>query len=323
MSDSNISLERAAQMIFSARNLLIFTHEHPDGDTLGSAFALKHALSERQISAYVVCCDPVPQYLQFVTDGCESLDLPEGGEWDLICAVDLADPDMLGRFKDRFADRIDLKIDHHRTSVPYAKFNYVDPEAAACGEIIFDLLAANGDISAPVADALFTAISSDTGCFRYSNTTSATHEKAAALIDCGARAQKINHLLFEQKSPGELRALKLALDGLTYYADGRIAATVFTLDMKREFDLTDDDISPLYSLSRDIYGVDVGITVRQKDAAPDVFKASLRSDGTVDCAEICRAFGGGGHKGAAGCRVQAANSGEAVGLLVAETVKYL
>ena len=305
MINADISLPEIAGKLRGAANLLILTHDHPDGDTLGSAFALKAALGRDGRRVEVACCDPVAPSLRFITGGAAALPVPAGFEPDLVCAVDMADDGMLGDLLPLFDGKVDVKIDHHATSKPFAAFNYVDPGAAACGEIIYDLLAPGGAVTPGAATALYAAVASDTGGFRYANTTARTFTIASELIGLGADSHGVNGMLFEQKSPGELRATRLAIEGLEYHAGGRVAVTGFTMDMKRHFDIADDDISPILGLTRDIAGVEVGITLRQESEAPDVYKASLRSDGAFDCSEVCALFGGGGHRGAAGCRLEA------------------
>ena len=305
MINADISLDAIARKMRGASRLLILTHDHPDGDTLGSAFALKAALGRDGRRVEVACCDPVAPSLRFITGGAADLPVPEDLDPDLICAVDMADADMLGGLRPLFDGRVDIKIDHHATSEPYAEYNYVDPGAAACGEIIYDLLAPDGAVTPEAATALYVAIASDTGCFRYANTTARTFTVTAELIGLGADSRGANHMLFERKSSGELRATGLAIDGLEFHAGTRIAVTGFTLEMKRRYDITDDDISPILGLARDVDGVEVGVTLRQESESPDVYKVSLRSDGAFDCSEVCALFGGGGHRGAAGCRIAA------------------
>ncbi len=322
MPENNISLAGIASALASAKNVLILTHERPDGDTVGCAFALKYAYSDGDRRVEVACCDAVRTTLTFIT-GSEALPVPDGFEPDLVCAVDAASTGMLGSLYEKYSARIGIKIDHHRTSEPYARFNYVDDGAAACGEIIYRMLAEAGRLTAPVCGALYAAVASDTGCFRFGNTTADSLRIAAALIDGGADHRYINRMLFERRTAGEIAAQKLALSGLRYRAGGRIAVIGFTNDMKREFGFTEDDVSPLHNLPREIIGVEIGITVRQSEADPGEYRISLRSSGETDCSAVCAVFGGGGHRGAAGCQVRASSLDEAEDAVVAEAEKFL
>lgn len=323
MPENNITLEEAAKLLTDSENLLVLTHEHPDGDTIGCAFALKHALSlDGRRRVEVACCDRVRSTLVFIT-GTEKLSVPQGFEPDTVCAVDVASSAMLGGMYDRFKNRIKLKIDHHRTSEAYAEYNFVDDKAAACGEIIYKMLAGCGMLNAAACDALYAAVASDTGGFKYGNTTADSLRVAAELIERGADHRRLNHLLFEQRTPGEIAALKLALDGMRRCADGQIAVIGFTNAMKDEYRFDDDDVAPLHSLPREIIGVKLGISVRQTEDDPDLYKVSLRSSGDPDCSAVCAVFGGGGHKGAAGCKIRARSLTEAEEIIIAEAEKAI
>lgn len=320
--ENNITLSAAAEMLAGSENLLILAHEHPDGDTLGCAFALKHAFSGEGRRVEVACCDPVRPTLAFIS-GAEDLAVPEDFEPDLVCTVDVAAVSMLGGLYEKYRDRLKLKIDHHRTSELFAEYYYVDDTAAACGEIIFRMLKGCGRLNKPVCDALYAAIASDTGSFKFGNSTADSHRISAELMDLGADFKYVNRMLFEQRTPGELAAQRAALAGLRFYAGGRIAAVGFTNEMMERDGFDEDDIAPLHSLPREIMGVEMGITIRQTEADPGLYKISTRSSGEPDCSAVCAVFGGGGHKGAAGCKIRAASLGEAERLIVAEAEKAL
>ena len=178
------------------------------------------------------------------------------------------------------------------------------------------MLLPSGRLTPAVCGALYAAVASDTGCFRFGNTTAQSHVIAADLIERGADPAAVNRMLFEQRPISELAATKAALDGLRFFADGRIALIGFTNEMKERMAFCDDDIAPLHNLPREIVGVRLGVTVRQQPDPPDLYKISLRSSGDPDCAAICALFGGGGHKGAAGCRITAPSLEEAEKMIV-------
>jgi len=321
MSEGNVTLAGALEMLLGSRKLLILTHDRPDGDTLGCAAALKSALARGGRQVEVICGDVIREDLRFLFGGADRLTAPEGFEPDLVCAVDVASRQMIGSLGGY--GTVDLRIDHHGTGELFAKYNYVEADAAACGEIIYEMLRSVPLMTKEAADALYTAISSDTGCFRFRNTTARTHRIAADLADAGADVAGINHRIFETRSPSELEATRLALDGLRYHADGRIAVIGFTNEMKSKYGVTEDDISPLHALPREISGVLLGITVRQQAEDPEEYRVSLRSGVEVDSAAICAQFGGGGHKGAAGCNVRAGSLEEAEKMIVEAAKKAL
>ncbi|MBQ3101194.1 MAG: DHH family phosphoesterase [Clostridia bacterium] len=315
MPENNITLDGARKMLLDSPRTLIYTHGHPDADTLGSALALKLALKKAGCEAYVTCLDPIPARLAFLADE----PMPEGFEPDLVCAVDVASYMMLGIKDDSLRGRIDLKIDHHRIGEDYAKFNYTDEASAACGEIIFDLL--GGDIDGEIAAPLYAAVASDTGCFRFSNTTARTHVIAARLTEYGVDTARLNHLLFESRSVGEIAALRLALESLEYHCGGRLAIVCFTNEDKKKYGFDDDCISAHNSLTREIEGVELGITLRQKSNDPDAWKISMRSGESVDVSALCGVFGGGGHIRAAGCEITAPDAKTARETILHEAVK--
>lgn len=185
MTVNNVTPAEATGMLTSARRILILTHEHPDGDTLGCALALRAAFAEGGREAEIYCCDPVGENLRFLCGGAERLEPPEGYEPDLICAVDTASPGMLGTAQDAYLGRVKLRIDHHGAGEDFAEYNYTEPDAAACGEIVFDMLKSAGRLNARAAGALYAAVASDTGCFKFRNTTARTHRIAAELIEAG------------------------------------------------------------------------------------------------------------------------------------------
>ena len=322
LPENNVTLREADVMLASAKDLLILTHEHPDGDTLGCAFALKRAYGCEDRRVEVACCDPVRPGLRFIT-GSERLDVPDGFDPDVVCAVDAASAGMLGDLYDRFGGDILLKLDHHRTSDPYARYNYVDAGAAACGEIIYRMLKDAGRLGPEVCGALYAAVASDTGCFKFANTTADSHVICADLIARGADCHYINAKLFEQRTPGEIAAARLAYGGLKFFENGRIASVGFTNAMKEEYGFDDDDVAAYHNLPREIMGVEVGVTIRQQPDDPGEYKVSLRSSGEPDCSAICGLFGGGGHKGAAGCRIKASSLEEAENVIVSAAARSL
>ena len=321
MPNNNITLADAAALLMGAERLLILTHERPDADTLGSAFALKYALECGSRRVEVVCADRIIEKYLFITGGRETLVEPDGYDPDVICAVDVASLNMLGALADVYADRVDLKIDHHGTGGDYAKYNYTEADSAACGEIVFGMLRDAGRMNLRAAEAVYAAVASDTGCFKFANTTQRTHRVAAEVMDMGVDIRRINHVLFESRSQGEIWAMRAALDGIHFYADGRIALISFTNEAKARLGFTDDDISPLHGLPREIKGVELGVTIRQRDASDDEYKVSLRSGGDIDCAALCSLFGGGGHRGAAGCTIYASSVSEAEKTIVDAIIK--
>lgn len=309
----NITLEKAAELIAAAPSLLFLCHARPDGDTLGSASGLKAFLAANfpEKEVHILCEDGVTPYLSFI-DGIETA-LPDGFEPSKIVALDAAALHLLGKFGGEYENRIDLKLDHHVRSDSYADFNFVNSKAAACGEIVCSLLKLiGGTIPVTALNMLYAAIASDCGCFRYENTTPATLRIAAELIEAGAESSKINHLLFESRSPATVRAINAAYTHLRYFDGGKTTLVLFSNEIKEQYGITDDDIGEVSSLTREILGVTLGITVKQNSTDPEKFKISMRSSEPVDVCALCARFGGGGHIRAAGAEINASSPEEAV-----------
>lgn len=321
--NSNTSLKEIASMLKSAQKILILTHERPDGDTLGSAFAIKHSLKGKDVR--VICASPIPPRLSFICGDERELTLDENFDPDLVVAVDAAEIGMMGEYGKRFEGKFDIKIDHHRTSVTYAKYNYIDYDTAACCEIIYPLARLLGDMTNETALALYTGISTDTGCFKFRNVSAQTHRIAADLMEFDFDVGKVNNRLFECKTPSEITATKVALNSLKIHENGKIALVCFSNEIKTANGLSDEDLSALNSLPREIDGVELGITVKQIDGSDTRYKVSMRSGEKVDVSALCAKFGGGGHLRAAGCEIEAASASEAEKIIldtVKDSVKY-
>ncbi len=320
-----ISFEELTDSLFSVADTLVLFHRNPDADAVGSAFALKHILSELGSRAWCVCADELPDRLRFLTDGEQQSVLPSSIPEELtvtrIISVDTASPSQMGELYDLWQGHVDLMIDHHGKGEPFAD-HYVRPECAATGEILFDLakqLAAEGhlQLTEPLCRDLYAAISSDTGGFRFSNVTEDTHLRAAELLASGIDAAEINHLLFDSKTVDQLRAQAAGISNLQLFADGRIAVITFPYALKVALGLSDEHLDNLVEIARSIAGVEIAVAIRQPK--PDgVFRASLRASCDYDVAALCAKFGGGGHIRAAGCTLQASDMEEAVGRIVSE-----
>lgn len=291
-------LESAAKTLLSKDKILILTHRSPDGDTIGSGYALAMALRKLGKSVKVDCTDPFPEKYSYFTDKLEKLEFDE----EFVVSVDIADTKLLGEKLSDYADKIDLCIDHHGSNTKYAKEYYVEASAAAAAQVIAKLIRfMNVEFDKDIANAIYTGITTDTGCFRYTNVTAETHRIAADMIDCGAESGMINRLMFETKSRSRLEIERRVMDSIQFYLDGRCAIAYATIDMMKESGAVDNDMEGVSSLPRQIEGVMAGITLREKNNGK--FKVSVRTTDELDASAICANFGGGGHKAAAGCMI--------------------
>ena len=304
-----IDLNETANILENADNILLLSHSHPDGDTLGSASALARALMSKGKKVRVECSDPIPKDFSFMFEGLEFGDF----EPDLIAAIDIADTKLLGRDAEgKYSGKIGLCIDHHGSNILYADKVYLEPDSASTAEIIYLLLEKmNVEITPQIASCLFTGVTTDTGCFRFSNTTVRTFEIAAALAKLGADTYNIIQVFFETKTKTYAALERLALDSMRFYFSDRCAVICVTQDMYKRSGSDESETDRLANLPRQIEGVLVGVTMRElKDGS---FKASVRTHGDIDASAICKRLGGGGHMGAAGCTLygskqQAVNS---------------
>lgn len=294
-----VDVQTAADFLRDNDNYLILTHAHPDGDTLGSGIALREALKAVGKNAAVICGDCAPAKYAYMG----SLD-SDVTAYEKIIAVDVADIKLLGEaFEKKYGDRIDLCIDHHQSNRMYAKMTLLDSDAAAASEIILEVVRALGaEITKNIADCIYTGLSTDTGCFRYSNVTPRTMRMAADMIECGAENAKINTVMFETKTKTYAELEKLAVNSMKMYFDGKCAFITITQDMFRQSGSDESEVDAIASIPRQIEGVLVGVTMREK--ADGTFKVSMRSNEPIDVSEICAMMDGGGHPRAAGCSLE-------------------
>lgn len=310
------------------KNAIIVGHSHPDGDCVGSAVALACLIEELGGKAEIIFPEKAPRRLEFILGERKELDaLPENLDgYQLVC-VDLASPVQMASLREAIEKCALLRIDHHDVSTPYAKHEFVAPKAAATGYIIFELFKyalGEGKISEiplEAVNAMYAAISSDTGCFKYANVTPATHITAARLIDIGAAAAEINRLLFDTKDENQLRAEGIALSRIETFCTGQISGIAIELS-DYEGGLNIKDFETAIDFARSVRGARCAVSVK---ASPTVgtFRASLRANDDTDVSKIAALFGGGGHIRAAGCSVEAASAKEALGMIVKELEKVL
>lgn len=274
---------------------VILLHAFPDGDTIGSGYALCYALRRLGKQANVVCAHPIPSSYFFITDGYEPMDfVPQ-----TIVATDVATPKLLGDLAQQYP-AVDLCIDHHGTNQQYAAQNYVDAAMASNAEIVLDILQQLGvAIDSYIATCIYTGISTDTGCFKYSNTTAQCHVTAAMLMEAGADVELINQYMFDTKSKERIAIEKSILDSLEFFAHGKIAFITVTKAMRDAAGIADGELEGITSIPRQVEGVAIGCTIRETDKGD--YKVSVRSRSTINAADICALFGGGGHPCAAGC----------------------
>lgn len=297
-----MNYEKAAEILKKHNDILILTHMSPDGDTLGSAYALFHALQPMGKQIKVCCSDEIPDRFAYLKEGYCDPDI--NFEPDLILAVDIASTQLFGEKLAEYSDSVDLCIDHHPSNTMFAKETLLIPTAAAnCESIYYVLSCMNAVITKQIADCLYTGIATDTGCFKYSNTSANTHKIAAVLIEKGAQYDVLNRNLFDTKSKHRIQIEQQVMNGMEFFFDDRVAIIGITQDMIQKSGADESELDGVSSLPRMIEGVEIGITIKEKEGGGH--KVSVRTTRFVDASELCAKFGGGGHKRAAGCLIKA------------------
>lgn len=280
-----------AQWLLGRDRLCILTHGRPDGDTIGSSAALCLGLRKIGKTAYILENPELSGKLAFLHEGLTEERFEEG---DTLVSVDVASVSMLPEAWKGFD--IALRIDHHGTAQSFTEQELVDPSAAACGEIIYDVLQEMGvELDSKIAKALYVAVSTDTGCFRFANTTAHTFQVAAACAATGAELYPINQELFDTNSMTKLKIQSWMVDNLNSYRDGAIA--ICAMPKAVEAQATSDDMDNISGFLRSIEGVKICALLREKEQG---VRLSVRAVPGYDASAVCARFGGGGHKGASG-----------------------
>lgn len=291
-----VNLTEACDFLKSHDDFLILMHANPDGDTLGCGYALCGALQRLGKCAKAVCPEEIPHKFDYLFTAAEVREF----EPKTIVCVDVADTKLLGDMRE-LGEKAELCLDHHETNTGYAKRVLVEPDYAAACELIYEVINELGvPFDKELANCIYTGAATDTGCFKFSNTTPQTHLIAAEMMKFGADFAMINYVNFDLKTQGRIKLEQEVLNNIKYFEGGRVALVTVTralLDSIKDID--SDDIGALANIPRQIEGVDVGICVKEKK--PGVFKASMRTSALVNAAEICQKLGGGGHARAAGC----------------------
>lgn len=311
-------ISKVSELLKSWENILVLSHASPDGDTLGSACALMRGLIKIGKNVSFKCSDSIAPKFAYLFEGIKLGEF----EPDKVVAVDVASISLLGDIREEFEGKIDLAIDHHASHINYAEVDFVDSKSAANAEIIYNLLKEMGiEIDKKMADCIYTGTATDTGCFRYRNVTSQTHRIAAEMLDLGADFGDINQIMFETKTKEQNAAEILALSSIEYFLDGKIAMLSITRDLMERTGITDEDLDVFASKPRQIAGVVVGVTLKEKPEGG--FKASVRTNAPVNASEICQKLGGGGHMGAAGCVIKDDNIEDAKKKILGACEEYL
>lgn len=290
---------QAAELLRRQDNILILTHRRPDGDTIGCAVGLCAALRELGKTAWLL---PNADASRLFTPYLEGYLAPDGFSPDFVVSVDIASRGLFPKNAQCWLEKgVDLAIDHHPSNEGFGRENCVDPGRAACGELIYDIICQWGPVSPAAALPLYLAVSTDTGCFVYSNTTSGTHRVAAALMDTGIDYRSVNKRHFRTKSFKRLRLESMITRDMELFDNGAIAIAAVTLDMMKALDAHEEDAEDIAAFAGQIEGVETAVTIRE--LCPGECKLSVRTSAGLNASAVCALLGGGGHAAAAGCSV--------------------
>lgn len=295
----HLTLNEVAEQLRAGDNFVILTHRRPDGDAVGCAAALCRGLRSIGKTALVYENEQFTPKFRPYLEGLTSKNVPEGARF---VSVDVASEGMLLYNLPQMEQGIFLSIDHHGRNTEFTRLGYVRAEAAACGEIILELLELlNVTPDKEIAEALYVAISTDTGCFRYSNTTENTLLCAAKCMAWGADTFPINKTMFMTKRMARWNLESYLVQTAEFYRNGLIGLCKIPLDVQNDLGITEDDIDDISGFARQIEGVEIGVMLREVEGGSG--KISVRTSPSYDAASICARLGGGGHAAAAGATV--------------------
>ena len=296
-----MTLDNILEEIKKANTIVILTHEHPDGDAIGSSLAMYMALKTLGKNPDLIIPE-FPRIYNFLPCADEIKSQSDVQNYDLAIAVDSATIKMLNGWSNYFEEAsVKIVIDHHGTNTMYGDINFVNPDAPAAAQVLITIFESFGvEITKEIGSAILTGIITDTGGFQYQATTPETFEFASLLLKKGVNVSDIYKKVMNTKSRANFELRRRTIDRMEFIEDGKIAFTYITLQDEQDVNAESGDHEGIVEEGRAIEGVEVSVFVRE---TPKGFKASLRSNGKVNVSDVCLMFGGGGHPYAAGCTI--------------------
>ncbi len=298
---NSITIKDTINILENCDNVTIITHKNPDGDTLGAGFALMYVLRSMGKKANVINNKPLPDRYRFLYSDYKPMEFEE----KFVIAVDTADVKLIGSSLSEYYDEkcVNLNIDHHISNTFFAEKTIVDSESsAACELLYFIFKEMEVKMTNQIAMCLYTGIATDTGCFKFQNTTSRTHIVASELMKFDVKFAKINRLMFDIKSKGRVVVEQTVNKNMEFFYDDKCSMITVTNQLIKSSGLDNAEFEGLTSITLQVEGVKIGILIKQK--SEDSYKVSVRTTDDVDACEFCKQFGGGGHIRAAGCELQ-------------------
>ena len=306
MTTTSTDPRDAAIKLSEAYRILLTCHRNPDGDAIGSELAIAELAEKRGVKAVIVNRDETPANLRMLPGADRvvvSNELPEDfpEKYDLVVTVECPQIERSG-FEGLTQLPI-LNIDHHPDNPAYGVANYLDDQSPAVGEMVWRLFGEVGVLPSPeAATNMFTALSTDTGDFRYSNATGRAFRAAAEMVDAGAQPPQVANWVHNNRSLASVRLLGESLRTLRIVCDGRLALITADQEAFQRAEAGPEDTEETVNIPRSIAGVEAVVYFKQWE--PEVVRISLRARGSVDVRKVAASFGGGGHPNAAGCTVK-------------------
>lgn len=296
-----MTLDDILEEIKKAQNIVVLTHESPDGDAISSSLSVMHVVEQLGKKVDVIIPE-FPRDFQFLPGAEKILQKGNCENYDLAISVDCSDLKRLVGSKEYFETaKTTIQIDHHSVNAMFADFNYVDPVAPSCCQVLIAMFEYYGlEITKDLATCILTGMITDTGGFQWGGVSPETFEFAAELVRKGAKLKEICRIALRKKSKAHCELERLVYNRLEYFEDGKIALAYLTLEDYNKLNTEMGDDEGLVEMLRDIEGVQVAVLLKEKDGT-NGFKGSLRSHETVNVSDIALLLGGGGHRGAAGC----------------------
>jgi len=284
-------------------SILIFTHENPDGDGIGSMLALYKFLKKRNKDVEMAMKDEVPYIYNFLKNIDKIKKLPINKTYDLAILVDAAGVFRAGA---EVKAKEFMRIDHHRNGERYGEWDYIDITAPSTTTLVAKLLRKWDEelIDKDIAESLYVGLLTDTGSFRHSNITPEIFDLAKFLVEKGVNPSYISQQVFERNKPETLKLLNKVLSTLQLHNNGKVASLIVKKDFFDETGTKEEDTEGFVNYARGLDGVDVAFIMIQRPNNPDTWRVSLRSKGDFNVEKVAKELGGGGHKNASGCRIK-------------------
>ena len=297
------TIDQILKCIKKSKNIVIVTHENPDGDAVGSSLAMYHALKELKKNVDII----IPEYAKCFNElpGIDEVIKESDKVYDLAISLDAATDKLLNVWVKYFREADQrIVIDHHSTNTMFGDINYVDLSAPACAQVVYMLIRHyRWKITPEIGTCIMAGIITDTGGFQYSGVSKDTFNIAAELLDVGVNISKVYKKVFDTKTRSSFELRRIAIDRMEFLEDGKIAFTYVTNEDERKVNAGVGDYEGIVSEGRSVESVEVSIFLHElKDGE---FKISLRSNSYVNVSDVCIMFGGGGHIRAAGAKMTA------------------